>query len=257
MPVELRVSTGIDTLTNPSTLEVTMAIKGKVAVAWIDPGTVTTDFATSMIRLFRSRSNKVDNWINVRSGGALPRARNEAVDQFLKNCKEDWLLFIDSDMVFTPFEFDVLCEAAHSDKTPVIGGLCFAQDGTVGPFPGLMPTLYVDAGNGGGYNPIWNYPPNKLVEVDATGAAFILIHRKVLETIRTTSGDGRWSWFGEHTAKTIDAWVSEDITFCERIKASGFPIHVHTGAKIGHYKGHNYLLNEPMYQVLMASRANA
>jgi hypothetical protein len=234
-----------------------MAIKGKVAVAWIDPGTVTTDFATSLIRLFRSRINKVDNWINVRSGGALPRARNEAVDQFLTNCKEDWFLFVDSDMVFTPFEFDVLCEAAHSDKAPVVGGLCFAQDGRIGPFPGLMPTLYLNAGNGGGYSPIWNYPSNKLVEVDATGAAFLLIHRKVFETIKADVGQGRWSWFGEHHAPGVDGWVSEDITFCERIKAAGFPIHVHTGARIGHYKGTNYTLDETMFRLLQASRAHS
>lgn len=230
-----------------------MTIKGRVAVAWLDPGEVTSDFAISLLELYRLRNQRMGDRITVRSGGAICRGRNQAIAQFLDNCRHEWLLLVDADMSFEPSAFDVVCDAAHPDKAPVVGGLCFAQEGQLGPFAGLMPTLFLDSNNGGGYTPLWDYPQNRLVEVDATGAAFLLIHRKVLEKVRTDVGLGRWSWFAESPNLNVDNWVSEDVTFCERIKASGFPIHVHTGSRIGHVKGTNYTLTETMYRLLMAS----
>lgn len=231
-----------------------MAVKGRVTVAWLDPGTVASDFAVSMLELYRTRTARMGDRLTIRSGGGICRGRNRSIAEYLRRSRDEWLLLVDSDMTFEPFAFDVVADSAHADKYPVVGGLCFAQEGQLGPFAGLMPTLFKDSNNGGGYTPMWDYPMNKLVEVDATGAAFVLIHRRVLETIRDQQGLGDWSWFGESPNMTVNNWVSEDVTFCKRIKAAGFPIHVHTGSRIGHVKGINYTLDEPMYRLLMASR---
>ena len=229
-----------------------MAVKGRVTIAWLDPGTVTSDFAVAIADLCRLRTNKISGRIVVRSGGAICRGRNQAVDQFLST-KDDWLLFVDSDMAFDNAAFDIVCDAAHADRAPVVGGLCFGQDGNVGPFAGLVPTVF-DADGNGGYLPRWDYAAGQLLECDATGCAFLLIHRSVLEKVRTDVGLGRWSWFAEHPAVGVDGWVGEDLTFCERVKASGFPVHVHTGARIGHVKGVNYTLTEDMYRILQGSK---
>lgn len=230
-----------------------MSIKGTVCVAWLDPGQVATEFAQSLADLATARGDVITGRINVRSGGGITRGRNRAVHQFLEGCTDDWLLFIDSDMAFTPEAFNLVAHHAHERKAPVVGGLCFGQDGYfAGPFPMMVPTLFTLKPDGG-YGAMLDYPDSAMVEVDATGCAFLLIHRSVLVEVRKRQQLGRWSWFAEYPQLSIDAWVSEDVTFCERIKAAGFPIFVHTGAKIGHVKGMNYVLDEPMYRLLRAA----
>lgn len=232
-----------------------MAIKGTVCLAWLDPGEVASDFAISISDLSRARGDILTGRINVRSGGGITRGRNRAVAQFLDGCTDDWLLFVDADMSFTVDDFNLVAHHAHERKAPIVGGLCFGQDGYyAGSFPTLVPTLFVGKPDGG-YAAMHDYPDSAMVEVDATGCAFLLIHRSVLEKIRKDVGLGKWSWFGEYPHTGIDSWVSEDVVFCELAKASGFPIFVHTGAKIGHVKGTNYVLDESMYRMLRAATA--
>lgn len=230
----------------------------QVTVVWLDPGDVRSDFCVSVMDLFRVRSDVIAGRVVLRSGGGITRGRNRAVNEYLTASSDEWMLFIDSDMKFTVEDFDLVLNSAHPVHRPVVGGLCFAQDGYhAGPFATLVPTIMHTAPQGG-YFPMWNYPANELVECDATGCAFLLIHRSVLEKIQRDVGLGRWSWFMEHPQPEVDDWTSEDVAFCELIKACGFPIYVHTGAKIGHVKGVDYVLTEQMYHILQqaAGRAN-
>ena len=232
-----------------------MSIKGTVCLAWLDPGEVASEFCKSVSDLCRVRSDVIAGRINVRSGGGITRGRNRVVHQFLEGCTDDWLLFVDADMGFTVDDFNLVAHHAHERKAPVVGGLCFGQDGYyAGPFATLVPTLFV-AKPDGGYGAMHDYPDSAMVEIDATGCAFLLIHRSVLLEVRKRQQLGKWSWFGEYPQLDIDSWVSEDVTFCERVKAAGFPIFVHTGAKIAHVKGMNYVLDESMYRMLRAATA--
>jgi len=233
-----------------------VSIKGTVCMAWLDPGEVASDFAVSIMDLFRARADIFAGRVVVRSGGGITRGRNRAVHEFLTQTNDDWLLFIDSDMSFTVDDFNLIAHHAHERKAPVVGGLCFGLSGFyAGPFPTIVPTMFMATGRGD-YEPLWDYPQSTMVEVDATGCAFLLIHRKVLEKVQKDSGLGRWSWFGEYPQTAIDAWTSEDVTFCELVKASGFPIHVHTGADIGHYKG-AITLNDAMFKLMRSVSAPA
>lgn len=91
-----------------------------------------------------------------------------------------------------------------------------------------------------GIEPLDQYPPNRVVQVGATGAAFLLVHRFVFVTLKEKlahSPDGYpnpYPWFAETV--TRGRAVGEDITFCMRASACGFPVHVHTGAKVAHRK---------------------
>ena len=229
--------------------------KQQVTIAWLDPGEVKSDFCASVMDLFRTRSHVVSGRIVVRSGGGITRGRNRAVHEFLNATTDDWLLFLDSDMSFTVDTFDKVFNNAHREKAPVVGALCFAQSGYhAGPFATLIPTLYV-ATEPAGYKPAVAWPDEQMVPVDATGCAFLLIHRSVLETMQQTVQMGRWSWFHERPALEIDNWVSEDVAFCELVRALGYPIYVHTGAKTGHVKGIDYVLDEQMYHLLTAATA--
>jgi hypothetical protein len=84
-----------------------------------------------------------------------------------------------------------------------------------------------------------DYERDALVEVSATGAACLLIHRTVLHRIREKVGP---HWFDPITHPKGTTF-SEDLSFCVRVAAVGFPIHVDTRVRTTHDK-HGVFLDE-------------
>ena len=163
----------------------------------------------------------------------IAAARNEICRQFLAAGDCDWLWMVDRDMGFRPDALHRLLSAADPVKRPIVGALCFAawageQDGMHGWRVDPVPTIYRwrdDLPGGRGLATLNLYPVDMVIQVDATGAAFLLIHRTVLETL----GAG---WFTPST----DPAMGEDFSFCVRAGQAGFPLHVHTGVKTTHAK---------------------
>lgn len=178
------------------------------------------------------------------SGAQITKSRNRITRQFLDMPGEpDWLLMIDADMEFDPDLAERLVEAAHPELRPIVGGLCFAymRDNE----RKFWPTLYAWIPGTERLRRLTQYPADTLVPVAATGAACLLVHRSVFVEM-AKRWPPPWPWFaetpfyerdeaGEPILETGDAY-SEDITFCLRAQAAGFPIHVHTGIRIGHVK---------------------
>lgn len=125
------------------------------------------------------------------------------------------LLFIDDDMVFNDDAFERLL----SHDLPIVGGLCHNRR------PPYMPILMREYN--GGYTFVYDYDreidENGLIEVDATGAAFLLVKREVFEKIAAT-GEDPFAIRGP----------GEDISFCLRAKEQGYKIYVDTTVEIGH-----------------------
>ena len=82
--------------------------------------------------------------------------------------------------------------------------------------------------------------PGGRFEVSATGGAIVLIHRTVIEDIRTQFGD---VWYDPitHPSGVI---FSEDLSFCIRVAALDLPLYVHTGVKTTHDKDGVFLDEE-------------
>jgi intein/homing endonuclease len=78
----------------------------------------------------------------------------------------------------------------------------------------------------GKYQPILNPPPNMLVEADAIGMGFCLIHRRVFEKVPRP-------WF-RWTLGWVEPGVSEDFAACELFREHGYKILVDTGCRCGH-----------------------
>ena len=208
-----------------------------VALGWVHPGEVSSAFMRSVLDFvvsesLRGKQNRYGGFVEITSGPRIASARNNIVEAFLDQLSADWLLMIDADMVFRPEAVDTLLKAADPVLRPVVGGLCFGG----GRGGDIFPTIYVMTPE----EPckiIEDYPENALCEVDATGAAFLLMHRDVLEKMRAEYADHPYPWFVEGTIyKNIS--FGEDWAFCMRVKQMGLPIHVHTGAKTGHIKPH-------------------
>lgn len=194
----------------------------------------------------------------------LVEGRNMAVAHFLDKTQSEWLMFVDTDMGFRPDAIERLVLAADPVRRPVVGGLAFMMkhmgpDGSGGYRVMPIPTLFMWAKNpnqGVGFASRFIYPPDALVQVAGTGAAFLLIHRSVLEEIRLKEGD-RWFdivRYGDGVS------VSEDLSFCWRVAEVGKPIFVHTGVRTTHHKelwlsegDYNQPPREPMQRMMDAA----
>lgn len=221
-----------------------------VAVGYLHPGEVSHSFHRSMRDLWMwdlGHRRRLRAFIEEECGASrLIDGRNSVVRQFLAHDIE-WLAFVDADMGFAPDALDELLNSADQYRRPVVGGLCFAsrkvrQVDANARLHEAIPTLYrwIDPEDGQpGFAPIYNYPRDQVVEVDGTGAAFFIVHRRVLEKVRDQLDfPSPREWFDDTNYR--GRIFGEDLTFCRRVASVGEKIHVHTGVKTSHYK-HTYL----------------
>jgi GT2 family glycosyltransferase len=220
-----------------------------VFAATLHAHTVATSYSESMLRMVAY--DAMHEGRLVRGGGpallpagvnTLPEVRNKACAYLLDESKADWLLFVDSDMGFTEDSVDRLLEAADPVERPVVGALCFGlqqvvTDGQGGYLTKPFPTIYdwgnLPGTNRWGFTIRWEYPQNTVTRVAATGAAFLLIHRGILDKLRAGAGD---TWFTRAGLPDEPRILGEDMSFCARLGAAGIPLYVHTGVKTTHLK---------------------
>jgi GT2 family glycosyltransferase len=176
----------------------------------------------------------VDAVLRLEWGPNLSTGRNLLCADFLaRPGSPEWLFMVDTDMVFEADTVDRLIGAADPVEVPVLGGLCWSLDAGV-----KVPTMYElvekEPGRLAFTRPA-RWPDDAVVRVSATGAACLLIHRSVLEAVEKTSGDPAAPWFRETPVAPMSL-MGEDMTFCLRCAATGIPVHVHTGVRVGHMK---------------------
>ena len=133
----------------------------------------------------------------------------------------DYYLWIDDDMTFDPYAAMRLIEQAEIHKLDIVGGLCFNRRHPYGPtlFKHFPPELE----RGKAYGIQYSYPPDTLIEVDATGHGFVLVRADVYKKMENAS------WYLPYGDE-----LSEDVGFCARAKDLGIQTWVDTGCKIGH-----------------------
>lgn len=226
----------------------------KVVVAYPYGHEVSARFHHSMVFLLTHDAKKsrriIDGggFLGNSSGANVTNARNEIVRAFLEKLDADWLLFVDTDMTFDPDLVDRMVKAAHPEKRPILGALCFSlQRGDV-----AAPTLYTFREDGL-VGRMLDYPRGKVVQVGATGTGCLLIHRKVLEAVRDRGFSDAYPWFQETQVGSLP--VGEDITFCIRAGALGFPVFVDTSIEVGHEKP--FVVGESMFAAQSASSTPA
>ncbi len=205
--------------------------EGKVFICNINPGEVKSLFVESLMALIfhdRQHWQRVHSFQMMTFGPSLGVGRNVLVDGFLKT-DADWMLMIDSDMSFPPDALDRLALHADKDKRPIVGGLCVSKDNK--PVIKKWVTAYAMA------NAEFLPTDGQVVRVDATGAAFLLVHRSALEKMREKAQPLQPYWFGDMCMGGKDRQVlGEDTGFCARAGLAGIPIYVVRGVGIGHEK---------------------
>jgi len=217
--------------------------KNTVAVGYCYGQEVASGFCNSLAGLIAhelTAGAHLRTLLPVYSGVNISSGRNEIVQQFLAGDAE-WLLMLDADMTFDRFIVEQLVEAADAETAPIVGALAFGvSDGE------LFPTLYSMVEEDGGPQTIrfLDFPENEMFQVVGTGAACVLIHRRVLRAIADKEFSHAYPWFQEGEIR--GSRVSEDMTFMLRAGQLGFPVFVHTGISVGHQK--SYVLTADMYR---------
>jgi GT2 family glycosyltransferase len=238
----------------------------KVSIGFLHPGHYSACFAESLCEL-----QFYDAAVHLRTihshgrmgkycgSGGIVDGRNKLAQVFLDESAAEWLFMVDSDMAFEPDTIERLIASAHAIERPVVGALAFAHktNGRSGPY-GVrylaQPTIYrwYEDDDQVGFAPLFDYPRNELLEVGATGAACMIVHRLALEAIRDKYGD---VWF-DTIRHPKGSHFSEDLSFCIRVAGVGLPLYVDTRIKTGHDKGGAFL-DEDYFDRQQADRAKA
>lgn len=208
-----------------------------VVIGFVHPGEVKTPFLDSLLRSIaydRHNGGRIAGWNGVQASANISAARNALAEWFLESDAQ-WLMMIDTDMVWAPDALARLLDHADPQRVPIVGGLCFGREADTGL---LFPTMYDLAGTEDAPEFVRydSWAPDTLFPVMGTGAAFLLVHRTVFEAILAAGFSVAYPWFQER--ELAGKRVGEDVTFCMRAGQVGLPVYVHTGVHIGHLKEH-------------------
>ena len=212
-------------------------------------GTVPVEWMLAFnYTVFLCQQYGVDLGITVRMNSSLiPKCRDEIVHNFLFDSDHDYLLCIDSDVVWHPE--DVMHMLSKIDKFGTIGGVYCVKDEE----PDFRVALMTAEGT-----PIES---DGLLRAKAIPAGFMMIDRKTLMGLRENYENLNYNTDAEDVVKTEKVcalwsmvvgnghYVGEDISFCMRLVESGYRLWVdpeielvHVGTKKYNHSYKEYLL---------------
>ena len=203
-------------------------------IGYVHSATVHASFAQCLLRDTLAEHKRILGHRTALSSANVSFGRNLIVREFLKQDHVDWLLMIDTDMVWKPGVISRMLDIADPDTVPVLGALAFgmASFGELTPFPTMYGTQK-DANGNIHFDRVVEFPEDTLCPVAGTGAAFLLVHRGAFEAIPERDDD-MFRWFAEERIE--GHMIGEDLVFCRRLGEAGVPIYVHTGISVGHIK---------------------
>lgn len=215
-------------------------------------GNLTATWVYSILPVLMA-GNFIERIERIENDSHVGRARNSIAAKFLENGGE-WLLFIDTDIGFTPADLKRVYSQAMRHPTDITGG--------VYPLKRLTPGAVVNAMPG--------EKPDEtgLIKVREMGTGFMFIPRCVLENMAKeypeisftkdegAHGDGGktehdffqsgvWKYKNDpHFADGRTRWLSEDYFFCQRHIEMGGDIWLDASLKLKHRGALDYPADE-------------
>jgi hypothetical protein len=201
-------------------------------MCYLHPGWVPHEFVESQLSVLRSRDDVIR--VAAQSGPGIARNRNLLAGWFLQESKADWLLWVDSDMVFTAEHL----EALLAYEEPLIA----AHALRVNPADRTTAPAAVLRQADGSFLPVKCDPEyTGKVAVDGVGMAFTLVHRDVYEAVGVATGHPHRERFAEPiTAEMKPFLVGEDVSFCLHAAEKGYQPHLAQDVRVGHVKSAVY-----------------
>ena len=209
--------------------------KETVALAWCDGGMVDGRFMDGLLLATMNAPKIGMNIVNkIRvNGNQIGRQRQVLFDNWADVTKTDWLLWIDSDIVVTPDSLKLVWDSADKVSRPVVSGTYFVSKENERSLMQPFPALFKEGSNKHELQIIHPLPKNELIKVDSAGFGFLLMHKSIVPKLREVSPN--YSLFAEEEG-VGDKYISEDIVFFRKLKATGIDLYAHTGAVVQHMK---------------------
>ena len=142
----------------------------------------------------------------------------------------DYIMWIDSDMVFTPDQFAKLL----SDDKDIVSGIYLMEDKKAIPAITEWDREHFKKHGSFKFLTPATLPPNQLVEVIYNGMGFMLVKKGVYESIP-------YPWFEPQPldiGEGIKDFASEDVSFCLKARYAGHKIFIDTAVMVGHEKSY-------------------
>jgi len=178
---------------------------------------VWAETATCVLNLTHSAA--YDSIVTFHRGGLIHRSRNQLVRLFLDRPeKPDYLLFVDSDMMFKADALQQLID----DHKDVVTGNAFTRKYPVRPVVGRFSTE-----RDGEVETLINFEKEALQQVESCGMAFTLISRRALE--RVGPHPFNFIYFPE-----TDRELPEDSSFCWNARKAGLQVWLDSRVQVGH-----------------------
>lgn len=178
---------------------------------------VPAQFAASLAMLERVTDDTV---VGFQIGSLIYEARNQLARQAIK-IGADYVLWLDSDMIFQPSVLKRLYEDYKAGKGDIVSGLYFRR---VSPFtPVVFNTLEIVDNK-----PQWTAPeniPEDVFEAGGVGFGCVFMDTGVLADVMSKF---------EGNAFTPLNGVGEDLSFCWRARQCGYKIIVDPAVELGH-----------------------
>jgi hypothetical protein len=216
--------------------------KETVALAWCDGGMVDGRFMDGLLLATMNAPKIGMNIVNkIRvNGNQIGRQRQVLFDNWADVTKTDWLLWIDSDIVVTPDSLKLIWDSADKVSRPVVSGTYFVSKENERSLMQPFPALFKEGSTKHELQIIHPLPKNELIKVDSAGFGFLLMHKSIVSKMREISPD--YSLFAEEEG-IGDKYISEDIVFFRKLKATGVDVYAHTGALVQHMKRFSFDIN--------------
>lgn len=207
-----------------------------VALGNINPGTVTTAFMKSV--LAAHDAGVFSHLLMHESGPYLDVGRNVVTSKFYENHTDDYLLFVDSDVIFKPE--DVTNLLAHAEPTRIVSGVYYSTFEAEGYRPVASRFVYDPELKSEALKPINprildDVSDEGLVKVDGVGAGFMMFHRQLLTVMKEVFGYPM-PWFVCQTIDKSEQWYGEDYIFCLRAKFVGASTFLVPSVRVMHRK---------------------
>jgi len=193
---------------------------------------VDTGYMRSMTTLFLVDGGQTISGLHTTHTARSALGRSEAIEHFLTTPLE-WLMWIDSDMVFEPEAYAMLFEQALAGHK-IVTGLAFMWDEGA---KLIMPNIFMFNEEKNAHEIILSYGEEPFY-CDATGVAFTLIHRSIFEDLvkADPSMEGNWH-FDWHEHPAHNGPMGHDIAFFYAARTLlGERVWYVPGAKTGHRK---------------------
>lgn len=178
-----------------------------IAVPCMD--TMPVQFVNSLVQL----DKPCETEIVFTSGSLVYDARNQLTQTAIQS-EADAVLWVDSDMTFTPDLAQKLLEDIKSG-CDMVAALCFRRK------PPFIPVIWKNVAE---REIMVEYPSDELFEVDACGFGCVMVKTEVLKAT-TAVYRKPFCPFDGH---------GEDVAFCIRAKELGFKLFCDSRVKVGH-----------------------